>query len=144
VNQIKLKLSDCNSCFWRPPGSFKVCPDLSACLCAFLLQISTRYNLFHWKISWIRWHNVCLNKELGGLGVRQLKEFNQALLGKWCWRMLVDRSGLWYRVLIACYGEVGGRLGAGVVLLGGGRWRGLGMVAVLLVETSLGSVCRRS
>ena len=56
---------------------------------------------------------MCLNKEFGGLGVRQLKEFNQALLGKWCWRMLVDRSGLWYRVLAARYGEVGWRLEVG-------------------------------
>jgi hypothetical protein len=52
-------------------------------------------------------------------GVRQLKEFNLALLGKWCWRMLVDRRGLWYRVLVARYGEEAERLGAGVFLLGG-------------------------
>ncbi|PNX68890.1 cytochrome p450, partial [Trifolium pratense] len=36
-----------------------------------------------------------------GLGVRRLREFNQALLGKWCWRMLVDSGGLWFRVLAA-------------------------------------------
>ncbi|MCH79554.1 cysteine-rich receptor-like protein kinase [Trifolium medium] len=52
-------------------------------------------------------------KEFGGLGVRQLREFNVALLGKWCWRLLVDRGGLWYRVLVARYGEVAGRLVAG-------------------------------
>ncbi|GAU19761.1 hypothetical protein TSUD_78870 [Trifolium subterraneum] len=40
-------------------------------------------------------------KEHGGLGVRLLREFNTALLGKWCWRMLVDRGGMWYRVLAA-------------------------------------------
>ena len=49
----------------------------------------------------------------GGLGVRQLKEFNIALLGKWCWRMLVDIGGLWSRVLVARYGEIGGRLDVG-------------------------------
>ncbi|GAU27940.1 hypothetical protein TSUD_146550 [Trifolium subterraneum] len=30
--------------------------------------------------------------------------------GKWCWRMLVDREGLWYRVLVARYGVERGRL----------------------------------
>ncbi|GAU23450.1 hypothetical protein TSUD_331480 [Trifolium subterraneum] len=36
----------------------------------------------------------CLRKKYGGLGVRQLREFNLVLLGKWCWRMLVDIVGL--------------------------------------------------
>lgn len=49
-----------------------------------------------------------MQKKYGGLGVRQLKEFNEALLGKWCWRLLVDRGGLWYRVLVARYGEEDG------------------------------------
>lgn len=55
--------------------------------------------------------------------MRWLQEFNLALLGKWCWRLLVDRDGLWYRVLAVRYGEVNGRLevGAGVFLLGGGK-----------------------
>ena len=60
------------------------------------------------KIAWVDWNSVCLPKEEGGLGVRRLREFNVALLGKWCWRMLVDKEGLWYRVLKARYGEVGG------------------------------------
>jgi len=53
-------------------------------------------------------------KEYEGLGIMQLREFNLALLGKWCWRLLVDREGLWYRVLTTRYGvedvrlEVGG------------------------------------
>jgi hypothetical protein len=34
------------------------------------------------KISWIAWSSVCVQKEYGGLGVRQLREFNLALLGK--------------------------------------------------------------
>ncbi|MCI76601.1 receptor-like kinase [Trifolium medium] len=37
-----------------------------------------------------------------------MKEFNTALLGKWCWRMLVDKTGLLYRVLVARYGEEAG------------------------------------
>lgn len=60
-------------------------------------------------ISWVKWEYVCLPKDDGGLGVRQLEEFNLALLGKWCWRMLTDKEGLWYRVLVAKYGGGGGR-----------------------------------
>ncbi|GAU32087.1 hypothetical protein TSUD_152920 [Trifolium subterraneum] len=32
-----------------------------------------------------------------------------ALLGKWCWRMLVDKYGLWYQTLAARFGEESGR-----------------------------------
>ncbi|CAJ2627870.1 unnamed protein product [Trifolium pratense] len=62
------------------------------------------------KVSWINWNTICLRKEYGGLGVRQLREFNLALLGKWCWRLLVDREGLWFRVLAGRYGVERGRL----------------------------------
>jgi hypothetical protein len=48
-----------------------------------------------------------------GWGMRQLREFNLALLGKWCWRILVDRGGLWFRVLVARYGVERGRLKVG-------------------------------
>ncbi|GAU47037.1 hypothetical protein TSUD_239950 [Trifolium subterraneum] len=43
----------------------------------------------------------------------KLREFNLALLGKWCWRMLVERDSLWFRVLAARYGLERGRLCAG-------------------------------
>jgi hypothetical protein len=55
------------------------------------------------------------------LGVRRLGEFNRSLLGKWCWRLLVDREGFWYKVLVARYGEEVGRLGAEVFHPRGGR-----------------------
>jgi hypothetical protein len=44
--------------------------------------------------------------------------------------MLVDRGGFWYRVLAERYGEEAWRLGAEVVLIGGGRWLGLEMAQV--------------
>ena len=43
-----------------------------------------------------------------GLGVRKMGAFNLSLLGKWCWRLVNEREGLWYRVLKARYGELGG------------------------------------
>ncbi|GAU36456.1 hypothetical protein TSUD_166220 [Trifolium subterraneum] len=75
------------------------------------------------KISWIRWRDVCQREEYGGVGVRQMREFNTALLGKWFWRLLVDKKGIWYQVLAARYGEEAGRVlvGGHVVPRGGGR-----------------------
>jgi hypothetical protein len=64
-------------------------------------SIESLLNNFFWgggedrrKIAWVRWHDVCQSQESGGLEVRQLREFNTVLLGKWCGRMLVDKSGL--------------------------------------------------
>jgi len=62
------------------------------------------------KISWIKWDLICKPKEFGGFRVRRVGAFNLSLLGKWCWRMLTYKEGLWYRVLKARYSEVGGRL----------------------------------
>ncbi|MCI15813.1 receptor-like kinase, partial [Trifolium medium] len=45
--------------------------------------------------------------------LRQLREFNTALLGKWRWRMLVDKTCLWYWILVARFGEEAGRLMVG-------------------------------
>ena len=126
---------------WWSPCSPKVCPDFDPCLCSFLLQSSLRYHLlyrfsfnpFFWggcedhrKIFWIDWETICLDKAVGGLGVRKLWEFNLALLGKWCWRQVTDREGLWFRLLATRYGIEGGRFKArGVrVQCGGGRLLG--------------------
>jgi hypothetical protein len=37
-------------------------------------------------------YNTCSNKEKGGLEIRRLKEFNMALLDKWCWRLKEERD----------------------------------------------------
>lgn len=52
---------------------------------------------------------------IGGrrVGVRKLRKFNLSLVGKWCWKMLVDKEGLWYQVLKARHGEEEGRLKEG-------------------------------
>jgi hypothetical protein len=42
-----------------------------------------------------------------------VREFNYALLGKWCWRLLVEMRSFWYRVLVARYDEEVGRLEVG-------------------------------
>ncbi|XP_058726432.1 uncharacterized protein LOC131597777 [Vicia villosa] len=57
-------------------------------------------------IHWIKWNKVCLPIEKGGLGIRRLADFNQALLVKWKWRIVDYKDSLWYGVLKARYGDI--------------------------------------
>jgi hypothetical protein len=56
------------------------------------------------KIHWVKWDKICKAKERGGLGVRDLRAFNIALLGKWWWRIRNEKESLWYKVLEQKYG----------------------------------------
>ena len=48
------------------------------------------------KIIWVDWKSICRSQEVGGLGVRRIKDFNLALLEKWCWwRRIVCGLGYW-------------------------------------------------
>lgn len=47
---------------------------------------------------------VCKSREEGGLGIRNLKVFNLALLGKWRWRFFNEDGSLWAQVLSIRYG----------------------------------------
>ena len=57
------------------------------------------------KYPLVAWEKVCLPRELGGLGIRNLVSFNQALLGKWLWRYGHETTHLWRRVIAMKYGE---------------------------------------
>ena len=43
------------------------------------------------KTCWVSWKQVCLPKNKGGLGVKDLELFNISLLNKWKWRCLTNR-----------------------------------------------------
>ncbi|GKU99946.1 hypothetical protein SLEP1_g12720 [Rubroshorea leprosula] len=60
------------------------------------------------KIAWVAWERVCCGKKEGGLGVKNLRWFNMALLGKWWGRLIGGDKGLWSRVLLEKYGGKGG------------------------------------
>ncbi|KAL5760892.1 hypothetical protein ACOSQ2_019730 [Xanthoceras sorbifolium] len=46
---------------------------------------------------------VCRPKKFGGLGIKKIKEMNQALLAKVGWRLGCDREGLWGNILRSKY-----------------------------------------
>ena len=56
------------------------------------------------KIAWVNWDSVCLSKNKGGLGIKDLSNFNEALLAKWGWELANNQNQLWARVLISKYG----------------------------------------
>ncbi|XP_071716755.1 uncharacterized protein [Rutidosis leptorrhynchoides] len=56
------------------------------------------------KISWVKWENILLPYESGGLNVGSLKNKNLALLGKWWWRFKTDTTSLWTKLIRSIYG----------------------------------------
>jgi hypothetical protein len=55
----------------------------------------------------VAWETICKAIEEGGLDVKNMKLFNEALLGKWVWRIKNERNSLWRKVLVSKYGEEG-------------------------------------
>jgi hypothetical protein len=46
------------------------------------------------KFHLVKWNRICTPLHSGGLGVYNLTQFNQALLGKWLWRYGREREAL--------------------------------------------------
>ncbi|GKD44506.1 hypothetical protein Tco_1269151, partial [Tanacetum coccineum] len=59
------------------------------------------------KSMWVKWKNVLASKEKGGLGVSCLYALNRALMFKWVWRFITQRTSLWKRVIKAIHGDDG-------------------------------------
>ena len=55
----------------------------------------------------VKWEMVCRPISNGGLGVRNLRVFNRALLGKWLWRYTKEPEALWKTMIESKYGDLG-------------------------------------
>jgi hypothetical protein len=60
------------------------------------------------KFHLLNWAKVCEPLDHGGLGVKNLRLFNQSLLGKWLWRYGKERDALWRQVVEVKYGSLWG------------------------------------
>jgi hypothetical protein len=57
------------------------------------------------KLHLVDWDTVCTPISEGGLGIRNMRKFNQALLGKWLWRFAHEEGAWWRSVVVAKYGS---------------------------------------
>lgn len=55
------------------------------------------------KICWVAWDKMTKPKAMGGLGIRDIKLFNQALLAKVAWRIVTAPNSLLARILKGKY-----------------------------------------
>jgi len=54
-------------------------------------------------LHWVNWGEVCRPKHHGGLGIRPLRQMNEALKIKWLWRFAKEEDALWRNVVVAKY-----------------------------------------
>ena len=57
------------------------------------------------KLHLENWSKVCRPVKNEGLGIRCLRRFNYALLGKWLWRYGLENDTLWRRIIGENYGN---------------------------------------
>ena len=77
-------------------------------VCKSIISIQRRF-LWGWgkektSIPWISWKDLCKTKEEGGLGIRDIRKFNYALMAKWKWQISFNDKGRWKEVLESKYG----------------------------------------
>lgn len=84
------------ACFRFPEGT---CNQINSALASFWWGNNEENAGIHWK----SWKKLCLAKKVGGLGFRDLSNFNLALLAKQSWRIILNPEAAWVKILKARY-----------------------------------------
>ncbi|KAL5775011.1 hypothetical protein ACOSP7_012568 [Xanthoceras sorbifolium] len=84
-------------------GIFQLPSVLCNELCSMIMGFWWGASDGHKKISWVARDKLCSPKIHGGLGFKDLSLFNQALLGKQAWRIVMNKDSLVSRVLKTKY-----------------------------------------
>lgn len=77
------------------------------------------------KMAWMSWNKMILPKSKGGMGFRDMRAFNQALLVKQAWRLINNLDSLCARLLRAKYYPQGNILDTVFSWNASVVWRGL-------------------
>lgn len=100
----------------------KVIATLEGIMKRFLWSGSEDRRRFHL----VSWEKVCKPKWAGGLSVRRLGFFNEALLAKLGWRLTTDADAVWGRILARKYmGDNHFLLEEGHCLIGSSIWKAI-------------------
>lgn len=101
------KLTMLKSVLSATPTFAMTCFLLPISLCKRIQSVLTR---FWWDpsdtrkgICWVSWEKLTQPKNMGGLGFRDIQQFNKALLGKISWRILTKPNCLLARIHIGKY-----------------------------------------
>ncbi|CAN1332707.1 Putative ribonuclease H protein At1g65750 [Linum perenne] len=116
------------------------------CMNVFLMsatltaELERMINSFWWGMkrsgrrgmNWMKWEKLCVRKEHGGMGFKNLRGFNLALLAKQGWNLLVNQNSLVARIYKAKYYPRGNYLtadkGGNPSLIWQSIWKAQGIV----------------
>ena len=77
----------------------KVCNAIDKTIRDFLWELTEEKR----KLHMVNWQTVTVPKELGGLGLFQMRYRNLALLAKLCWRLANEHEAPWAKMIAAKY-----------------------------------------